>query len=755
MAVVSLLITAAIQIAVAVGVSLVATALRKKPKSETQSLDFEQTVQRRLSNGSPLRILTGRRIVAGDGFFDDAYSVDNEQGVSVTVMSAKPCTAFHTLFLDGEPVELSGDPTQAEVFVTSHFLGKPSSTTQNLGLGITHTVLEGDQPPRVAVRVFLGDDNSGLGSYLASKFPSRYTANDNFGDYCVVVLDCRNTDDDFAGEDDPEEIQGQNYIPFQGYPEYKVEMSGVKVCDPRIDGSSYEDETTYVFSDNAALIDAQYDFGWYSGVGANRALIIGNGYPTQLMSLDQIIFNANYCDNRGYRCAGIVTSGKNDDQDEIWKAFNAERVEQAAVIFTIPEGNRVFSETVDMSLYPAAYVSSYDEDGYSTEVYNEIRTTYAEPEEFFGEKELPIYSEPEWIAADNHIPRQTSLPLLYVTNLAQAAMLQKEEILISRTPATCTLADLPYAFIRVRVGDLVDVTNADIPAINGRTWVVKSNSRTERGDVSLTLREYVGPDAFGFDMATEMPEIELNIPEPRPWEEWWGPRDYVSPIFIADLNGTVTQGLADANSSIGEAIASVAEIVAGEVELNDVLIAGQGSLVDDVGAVTQDLSDTNSDVDDVTSDVEGIIAGTVELTDVLITGQGSLNQGNIARDANIEVAISTASSAGGGTLTASVSPTTAVGTSDQASGTVTSNAVVVTASGGTGPYTYAWSQVSGDTITINAPTSNSTSFTGNPASPDGSLSGVFKCTVTDDSAPAETFVINVSVSIIRFDNNGF
>ena len=65
------------------------------------------------------------------------------------------------------------------------------------------------------------------------------------------------------------------------------------------------------------------------------------------------------------------------------------------------------------------------------------------------------------------------------------------------------------------------------------------------------------------------------------------------------------------------------------------------------------------------------------------------------------------------------------------------------------------SKVSGGNITINAPTSNTTSFTGNPASPDGSLSGVFKCTVTDDSAPAETFAINVSVSIIRFDNNGF
>lgn len=152
---------------VSFAISSLAQALIKKPKAETSSLDFEQTVQRRLRNGQPLEVLTGRRVVAGVGFFDDAYSDKNERGVSVSVVSAKACTQFHRLFLDGEPVELSGDPTTGERSVTSHFLGRNDAR-------------------RVNVRVFTGQGgNVGLGLYLSNKFPSRYTAADNHG---VTVL---------------------------------------------------------------------------------------------------------------------------------------------------------------------------------------------------------------------------------------------------------------------------------------------------------------------------------------------------------------------------------------------------------------------------------------------------------------------------------------------------------------------------------------------------------------------------------------
>jgi hypothetical protein len=511
--IISALIKAAVYTAISIGVQLVANALRKKPKSSTGAADFEQTIQRRLRNGEPLEVLVGRRIVAGVGHFDDSHGTNLEYGVSISVMSAMPCTSFHRLFLDGEPVDLDGDPTTGERNVISHFLGI------------------GDAP-RVKVRIFLGNDNSGVGEYLNTKFPTKWSADDDFGDYCVVVLECRNTNDDL------DEENGENKIPFQGYPDFKVELSGVKVCDPRIPGADYADPSTYVYSDNAALIDAQYDYGWYSGDPATEALIVGNGYPAELMNVAQVILNANYCDTENFGCSGLLRSGQNDDQQEIWKCYNAERVEHAAQVFSVPEGNREVDGTIDMADYPAAFVATYDPNGFSTEVYNEIKTTYAEPAEYYGEKELPIYSNPAWVAADNHIPRQLGLPLLFVTNLEQAAKLQKQEINMSRSAATVTIQDFPFDFIDKDVGKLVTIQNSDIAEINGRTWIIKGRGQSDRGDVMLSLREYGGTSAFTFNPATDTPSVSIQSPIARPWP-WWGLEEYISADLISQVDAAL------------------------------------------------------------------------------------------------------------------------------------------------------------------------------------------------------------------------
>lgn len=64
------------------------------------------------------------------------------------------------------------------------------------------------------------------------------------------------------------------------------------------------------------------------------------------------------------------------------------------------------------------------------------------------------------------------------------------------------------------------------------------------------------------------------------------------------------------------------------------------------------------------------------------------------------------------------------------SGSLTSSAVTGTAIGGTAPYTYAWTYVSGSSYTINSPASAATTFTTN-LSATQLKSGVYRCTVTD------------------------
>jgi len=60
---------------------------------------------------------------------------------------------------------------------------------------------------------------------------------------------------------------------------------------------------------------------------------------------------------------------------------------------------------------------------------------------------------------------------------------------------------------------------------------------------------------------------------------------------------------------------------------------------------------------------------------------------------------------------------------------ITTAAATGNATGGTPPYSFAWSHVSGDVYTINSPTSDVTTFT---RTADGGGSGTYKCVVTDD-----------------------
>jgi hypothetical protein len=73
----------------------------------------------------------------------------------------------------------------------------------------------------------------------------------------------------------------------------------------------------------------------------------------------------------------------------------------------------------------------------------------------------------------------------------------------------------------------------------------------------------------------------------------------------------------------------------------------------------------------------------------------------------------------------------AFGSRNAPGGTVVTNSVTITPSGGVAPYTYAWSYVSGDNLTIDSPTSATTSFEGivSGAAPD--KVGTYKCRITD------------------------
>lgn len=102
--------------------------------------------------------------------------------------------------------------------------------------------------------------------------------------------------------------------------------------------------------------------------------------------------------------------------------------------------------------------------------------------------------------------------------------------------------------------------------------------------------------------------------------------------------------------------------------------------------------------------------------------------------------------AAGVTFTAMVSPYAAIGTRS-GSGAATTNSVTATPTGGTGPYLYAWALVSGDTFTVNSPTSATTTFTAS-VGPGEDKTAIYRVTITDSLLATATATVSVTVSEI-------
>lgn len=118
---------------------------------------------------------------------------------------------------------------------------------------------------------------------------------------------------------------------------------------------------------------------------------------------------------------------------------------------------------------------------------------------------------------------------------------------------------------------------------------------------------------------------------------------------------------------------------------------------------------------------------------------------NVPTSAPIRISQFYSAAKASGSLSASADPTYANGSGDGTyDQTVVTDSVTVTATGGTLPYSYLWTKVSGNTFTILDDVLSSTMFA-RYAAIDMTYSAIYRCTVTD-SASATTYV-DVSVYV--------
>ena len=493
-----------VNIAISIGLSLLSSAIRKKPKTDTGAIDAGQMLRPQLSFGIPRGILLGQRAVGGTQSDRFSYGPKNENLVSISVLSSRPCSDFVGLKVFGEDVTLSGDPTQGEVSVTSHFKGRG---------GVS----------RMFVRVFLGEDNSGFPAYINSLKLGRYDASDVGGKMTIVVWRAVHTNDDV-------DSKGKSFIPWtNGPPECRWEMKGAKLFDPRVIGASLLNMASWTYTHSPLLHDFAIDLGIKDGAPGtpNEQVTIGNSYPLGLLDVEHVKAMADWSDLRDYGSHGVVRSGQRGDQEEIWKSFNGQRLERPASVLTMPEAARPHYGAIDVSTMPAVKISAYDEYGESTEVPNRMAGYYAEPLEGYGRKDLPSYTRAEWHVADNNIPRESELGLHFVTKATQGAELIKQEAEIARHPATLSLLGLDLDYGKIPLGTTIDLVGSSTPAVNNRRWIVEQISSSASGPVSLGLRVWPGDDNLLLLPTDTQPSAPIP-PSPRPWP-WW-PDDGIDTI---------------------------------------------------------------------------------------------------------------------------------------------------------------------------------------------------------------------------------
>lgn len=99
-------------------------------------------------------------------------------------------------------------------------------------------------------------------------------------------------------------------------------------------------------------------------------------------------------------------------------------------------------------------------------------------------------------------------------------------------------------------------------------------------------------------------------------------------------------------------------------------------------------------------------------------------------------------------FTVELSPSTESGSGPDAT-VITTGYVEVAVTGGVGPFTYSWTQVSGDSISAISAAAYRTLFRATFMDPDETRIAVYKCTVTDTTTGLSEETGNVTITLTR------
>ncbi len=565
-------------------------------------------------------------------------------------------------------------------------------------------VLGGRYINRAWVRCYAGSDTQTVDFKLASAFSSQWTASHRGRGVAYIALTFEFNEDVYR----------------QGKPEVTCLVQGKKVYDPRLDGTRaggsgahrVNDPTTWAYSTNPALCLADYLLDNRLGLGEDAARI----------DYDLVADAADVCDEfvtvpggsqRRYTC-NVVLSATDRFEDNIEVLAQA----MAGVCYYSGGKWRMFPgawQTTSFSLGVDDLVEGgirlvtafpYDRR------HNSVRGTFIDPSKNWQKVEFRAVVNSTYVANDGE---QTWLDADFAatTNEYEA---QRHAILLNRRSRLRQSATL----------------RCNMTAYGIRPFETGTVTIPELGWSAKTVRcEGWNFDPSGF--------VELVVREEAS-TDWNDPltTDYLQPGAI--VTPTPTNYVPPPPTSLS--------------------IVGMTSAIYFSWTPPADLpADAGYELFEHTSSTPfssatliwsgNSTAAFIVKTDTTVRYywvRVKMPAGGVSTTEPPAAGVAGSSNTVSGTLAASAAPS-AISKTDSGS-SITTASTTVTATGGTSPYTYAWTRISGSTlITADSASAATTTFTGTPLVNNTTYDAVFRCTVTDSAAATKT--VDVTVSITR------
>jgi len=257
------LVPIAINAAIGIGVSVLASALQPKQASATTlSTDTGFSFELQTGEGVPVSAVLGRGRAKGQLIYHNSYGDDNEYLQIVIKAGHGWHDGLEALLIDEKQVTLSGSNDDPKGLVVDSFVK--------------------DGTPYMWVKWYDGRPGQAADPELvANANPSdRWTSAHTMTGCAYYILTCRYQADLYGGT-----------IPLSG-----SVWRGLRLFDWRDHDCIWGDPATYVFSTNPAVIRYNYRRGIY----VNGVRVLGQGFSAWAGDIDGYTAAANRCDEEFY-----------------------------------------------------------------------------------------------------------------------------------------------------------------------------------------------------------------------------------------------------------------------------------------------------------------------------------------------------------------------------------------------------------------------------------------------------------------------